>query len=362
VSYHGAVAGSQLILLGLATPSTAEPLTVTRSESLKNRDLYGVGADGTLVCHQVSMSRATIIDGRVEVLLHAGDGLLPGAIMLGKDGGLACLTIAQQGEGEGVYATLANVTLATLLDGDAELPEEGLLTGFTTRIEKGEIIVDWAEAEGVLITEDSIVSVFMAATCNPYLNYDEVRSAVTQTRFPAFPGTQVQVWIAVSKASLPEPLYPEYRDEVAILQIPEAQPVDLYGMRNLRSGVTQAEAGRDGEAADFLPQTPLRRENLSDPDQHLYFQTEDTYEIATQEEGHSLMVLLYTPEGYVFSYESSYVFMPELAGSDLWICDITELAREYERFAGENRWIAGEYKVGYYVDGFEVAVVPFTLD
>lgn len=353
---------SQLILLGLATPSAAQPLTITQADHVKDRNIFGVQSDGTLVCQQVSMSRATVINGRAEVLLHAGEGLLPGAIMLGADGGIACITVYQHGEGDGVYGALANVTLSRLLDGGEALKEEGLLSEFTVRVENGGIIVDWADASGVLMTEDSIVTVFAAATCNPYLSYHEVTNGATQSLFPAYPGTQMQVWIAVSKASLAEPLYPEYREELATLQIPAAQPISLNGMRNLRSGVTTADAELDGMAEDFLPQTPLTREILSDPSRHVYFQTEDTYEVAAQEEDHSLMVLLYTPEGYVFCYESSYVFMPELCGGDLWICDITDLARKYERFAGENSWIAGEYKVGYYVDGFEVAVIPFTLD
>lgn len=362
VSFRGEVAGSQLILLGLQTDSAAQPLTVTQAEYLKSNDLYGVHADGAFAIHTATLSRSTVIDGRVEVLLSASEGLLPGAIMLGADGGLASLSVFQHGEGVGVYAAVANVTLDELLTGAADDPEEGLLRGFTVRTEKGALVVDWSTAVGVQITEGSIVNVFMAASCNPFLSYADVTDGSTSVTFPAIPGEELSVWIAVSRQELTEPVYPAYSNELIQVKVPEAAPIALHGMKNLRCGVTVAEPGLEGEAADFLPQQPLTREALSDESRAVYFQTEDTYEVDNEDSGHSLLLLLRTPEGYAFFEESSYIFMPELGGSDLWISDITGLFRSYERYAGDEPWPAGDYALIFCVDGCEVARVPFTLD
>jgi len=123
------------------------------------------------------------------------------------------------------------------------------------------------------------------------------------------------------------------------------------------------DPGKDGMATDFLPQAPLTRAALSDRSRPIYFQTEDAYEVAQTEEEHSLMLALYTPEGYVFPYTSGYIFMPEMNGSDLWVSDVSVIFEDYEQFVPEEeRWPAGEYLFVYYIDGGVVATIPFTLE
>ena len=139
-------------------------------------------------------------------------------------------------------------------------------------------------------------------------------------------------------------------------------PFSLYGHRNLRMGVTCAEPGLDGMATDFLPQQPLTRENLTNPDLAIYFQTEDAYAVTREDNAHTLMVTLYTPEGHSFCYGSGYIFMPEFNESDLWVSDITTVFEDYERFCDGEPWPAGEYTVLYTIDGGEVAHITFTLE
>lgn len=361
VAYRGEITGSRLILLGLAEESAATPLTVTKASSLMSNTIYGAAADGSFVSPEVTLSRTTVIDNRTEVLLHAAEGLLPGAIMLGADGGLACLTLWQHGEGMGVYAALANVTLGELLGGGLE--SEGLVHGFTATVEGGQIILDWSDAQGYTMTEDTVFTAYVTAICNPYLSYDELTDGETSVVFPAIPGTDMVVWIAVSEGPLEEHIFPEAAADSVLLTIPADKPFTGHGLRNLRCGVTPGETGKDGWTEDFLPQQPLTREVLSDRDTPIYFQTEDAYEIAEMEDDHSLLIALYTPEGYVFCYQSGYIFMPEMNGSDLWVSDISVIFEDYEQFVPEEeRWPAGEYAVVYYIDGGEVARVSFTLE
>ena len=94
----------------------------------------------------------------------------------------------------------------------------------------------------------------------------------------------------------------------------------------------------------------------------LYFQTEDTYSVTEQSEDHAMVIALCTPEGYTFSYESQYVFMPTLTESDLWVLDMSPLFAWYEQFVPEEeRWPAGDYAVLYCIDGCVAAEFIFSV-
>lgn len=363
ISYRGMVMGTQLITLGLATESAAEPLTVTTADYLMDYVLYGVAPDGSFVTMDVRGSRKTLLDNRAEALLYAEEGLMPGAVMFGDDFGLACVTVHQAAEGEGAYAAVADVTLASVFGGGvAAVDGAQLVSGVTAKYDNGLIVVDWSAGTGYTRTEDTIYTAYIAATTNNYLSLDVLEDGETTASFPAIPETEVMVWVVASQGDEDTQLFPETAAQMQFVTVPAAAPINLYGLRNVRMGITSGEPGVDGNAADFLPQEPLTRETLSDRDRPIYFQTEDVYTIDVQDEDHTLMVTLYTPEGYAHSYFSGYVFMPEYAASDLWISDISDIFADYEMFCEGAPWPAGEYRVLYTIDGFEVAELTFTLD
>lgn len=378
INYKGQVPGSQLITLGLATPAAAEPFTVTTADYLMDYNLYGVKADGSFVCMEVTASRNTAINNRAEVLLYAQEGLMPGAVMLGDDEGLACVTVYQMGEGEGVYAALADGTLAQLFgtqsissgvtydagkqDVTTSSGDVRLLTGVTATVSDGLITVDWSASTGYQKTDDTVFTAYITVSDNTYLSSDEVENGETSAIFPAVPGAEVMAWVAVSQGKLTGHPYPETALEAAFVTVPEPEPFTLNGLKNIRMSVTPGEPGMDGVTADFLPQEPLTREALSDRSRPIYFQTEDTYTCDAEDDDHTLMVTLYTPEGYSFYYFSGYVFMPEYAQSDLWMSDISDVFADYERFCPDEPWPAGEYTVLYTIDGGEVARITFTLE
>ena len=117
-----------------------------------------------------------------------------------------------------------------------------------------------------------------------------------------------------------------------------------------------------GMTGSFLPQQPITRGVLSNPANAIYFQTEDTYAIDKTVDGNPMLIILRTPEGYAFAYESSYVFAPEYASGDLWVADVTAAFDGYRQFARENAWPAGEYAVQYVINGCEAGRVTFTLE
>ena len=257
---------------------------------------------------------------------------------------------------------MADVTLATLFPPAKPEPTQGLLQEFTARYEAGLLIVDWADAVGVEITEDTVFYVYTLVDGNLYLSWDQLTCEDTTTTFPAAPGTEVGVWIGASQGETDEQFYPEQAGEMLQVTIPEAEPFTLNGLRNVRMGVTPGEPGMEGVATDFLPQEPLTREVLADRSRPIYFMTEDTYTCTAEDDDHTLLVTLYTPEGHTFNYFSGYVFMPEYAGSDLWVSDISAIFEDYERFCEGTPWPAGEYTILYTIDGGEVAHLTFNLE
>ncbi|MBQ7848885.1 MAG: hypothetical protein IJ343_04100 [Clostridia bacterium] len=371
ISYRGEIIGSQLITLGLATQSAAQPLPVTTAEYLTDFTLYGASASGGMTAMQVTASRVTVIDDRAEALVTAQEGMLPGAVMLGGDGGLACITAYQYGEALGTYAAIADTTLGRLSSTADEEPQTHapgpdapqLLKDFSVTVAEGRLTVDWSEALTAPVTEETVFTVYASIVTNPYLSYDKVTGGETSTSFLAVPGTEVMVWVVRSEGELTEAVSPASSAEVRFAAVPPAEPFTLNGFRNLRCGVTTGAPGLEGTPAEFLPQVALNRETLSDPEAVFYFQTEDAYQVAAEDDAHSLLISLYMPGGEVYFYQSGYIFMPEMNGSDLWVADITSIFEDYARFTLENqRWPAGEYVFAYTIDGREVARIPFTLD
>ena len=355
------VAGTRLAMLTLATPAAAEPLVVTTADYLLDYMIYGVNGKGEFVAMALRNTRLTLLDGRTEALLYAAEGLLPGAIVLGDDFGLACITVYQAAEGNGVYATVTDTTLLQVKT-ESLAADAYLLQGIAATCEKGLVVVDWSAARGYVADAGLTYTAFIVGGNNLYVTHVKAADGVTTAHFPAAPGTQVAVWVVASRGGDAMQVYPQAIDELTLVTIPEAQPVDLYGLTNLRMGIAPGQPGLDGLIADFLPQVAITREMLTDPDTAIYFMTEDTYTCTAEDSDHTLMVTLYTPAGYTFYYHSGYVFMPEYAAGDLWMTDVSAMFADCAAFSGEEPWPAGEYTILYTIDGAEVNRLTFTLE
>lgn len=380
--YRGEIAGSPLLLLGFAGESKAEPVSITQSGPLERYTLLGMDRTGQLVQQPVSAERRSLIDGHSAVLLSAQEGLLPGAVMLDAQGNVACMVVSQHGEGEGVYAALTNVALYALLVDDtvpceavsyteaqpaAEIPlnsqpDDGLVHDFTASEENGVMTVDWTAGTGYTLTDSTEFTVYTVTGANPYLNYFSVTGETT-VEIAVLPETELLLWITHSENGETEMVYPTYEPGSYLLVTTEpAEPFTLNGFTNVRCSLTPCAEVDTLTPADFLPQLPLTREVLADRDTPLYFQTEDTYSVTEESGDHPMLLALYTPEGYTFCYESSYIFMPEMVEGDLWLADVSELFASYEQFVDESaRWPAGDYAFVYYIDGQVAGEIAFTL-
>lgn len=353
---------TRILLMTMETPGAAEPLLASASSSPQENALIGVTADGAYVSMPVTLPRMSALDNRAELLLTAEDGLMPGAVMIGADGGVAVLVVSAHGEGEGAYTALCNVTLSALLRRVGDERESMLLEYFDVTCEKGVITADWSRAANIDAAKDMHLTVYYSIDANPFLSYATPDEGETEMAFPAVPGTRVVMWIMASAQEDAETLYPQYSEEMAVVDVPQGERFTLNNFANKHVGIAAGPGGLD-TATTFLNEQPITRDIIADPDMHIYFQTEDTYQVEEEDSDHALLVTLRTPEGYALYSFGNYIFMPELCGGDLWLLDITDLFLTYEEFAGKDSvWPAGEYSVIYCIDGFEVNRLTFTLD
>lgn len=221
----------------------------------------------------------------------------------------------------------------------------------------GFIHVDWSDCA---VPEEKTVITFLLYENNAYYSYTVTDSTEGETRFVGIPGARCAIW-AVAAEDRDAFLTPTTSTQSVTLTLPEAQPITLNGLTNLRCAVTVCADPNADQNGEYLPVLPVTREALERGDS-LFFQTEDTYTVAEAAEGYALNVVLTMPDGTRLASPGEYSFLPEYSASDLWVMDITDLADGYTTMLDGAPWPAGVYTVGYYIGGQAVAELTFTLE
>lgn len=377
--YAGQIIGTGLALLTLDGRSSAVPLELTASATAA-LTLYGADAQGA-AAWPVTLARTDADENYGSVLLSSAEGLLPGAVLLGEDGGIAAIVTSQRGEGRGVYEALTGTAMASALGGvrpgaapeagnapaagetpaAAENADAGLVYEVFASYADGAVTLDWTDSAGYPEGDDVYFSVFFSIGANLYYNYIPVPLGATVQKITVPPGKNVFCWVAYSRGEHVKNMMPgDEQDALAVVDTGKVMLQTDNGYRNVSSSVTVAAPGLSAEPS--LPLVPLTREALADERLTVYYQTEDTYQVTQASEDHLLLLTLYTPEGYVFCEEGRYSYMPELCASDAWVYDVGALFDAYLAFGMLDDGLpAGEYKVICYIDGKLGGGAVFTL-
>lgn len=232
-----------------------------------------------------------------------------------------------------------------------------LVENLTVTEENGFIIVDWSNC-GVPTWKK--VTAYITYEGNAYYSYISAKANEGSVRFVSIPGAKCVVW-AVAAELENTFLNPVTQAQCVVLQTAAPQPIDLNGLRNLRCGLAFSADDAADEKGEYLPETPVTRQALSSGEA-LYFQTEDAYTVAEEISGYAVALVLTTTDGTRMMHAGAYTFQPELADSDLWLMNITELTEGYTSILNGADWPAGEYTVAYYIGGMTVAEISFTLE
>lgn len=259
----------------------------------------------------------------------------------------------------GEYAFTVQAT-GTPAPAPTEVPapaESGFLHDISVTHEAGLITVDWADCA---VPQGKKVTAYVLYEGNTYYTFNEPMEGLTSVTFPSIPGVSCMVWAAYADEGHPQ-MVPDSPAQCVILEAAPAEAFALHGFANIRSGVAVSEDPDAAQKAEYLPEASLTRDLLTGSS-HVYFQTEDTYAVTEESGDHILIVALHTPEGMHFLTAGGYTFAPEFSSSDLWLLEITQLLRDYEQMVHTEPWPAGEYTVGYYIDGQVAAEIVFTLE
>lgn len=364
----GQVAGSGLALVTLAGSSSAVPLDVTASTDAA-LTLTGVNRAGETLTLPVTHARTDADERYGSVLLSSEEGLLPGAVMPGADGGIAAIVTSQRGEGRGVYEALTGADMAKALGGAgtaaAEAPADdadadaGFVYEVFSAYADGAITLDWTDSAGYPEGDDVYFSVYFVLGLNPYYNYVPVQPGQTRQQIPVPPGQTVICWVGYSRGEHRHDMMPGNDQPYITVNTGNVALLTDNGFRNVSCSVTMAAPGHEDAAS--LPIVPVTREALADESLALYYQTEDTYLVTETSDDHMLLLTLYTPGGQVFCSEGRYTYMPELCAGDAWVMDLSALVTSCRTYGLQDDLPAGEYKVVCYIDGKLAGGAVFTL-
>ena len=333
------------------------PIVITKAEGAKLYDLDGneyydlLQAGGPTIIG----SNDPVVRQKVHELLDtcarfSGGTLLPGDYTL---------SYSIAGLRAGTYAFTVQPTGDPAPDDGAAEETGAILRGITAEYRNGLFTLDWSAAQ---VPQGAKVTAYLLLDGNQYYTYYGMNDGETAVDFPAVPGVAGMVWAAWSMEGTGQPVFPQYQEEFVTLIPPEGTPYTLNGFTHLRGGLTLTDRADPESTPAFLPETALTREALLDDGLRLVLQTEDTYQVAEESAGHPLVFSLFTPEGWIFTEQGAYTFMPDVAASDLWLRDLSSIVQSYVSFAGEDAWPAGEYTFGYYIDGQTAAEYTFTLE
>lgn len=358
-----------LLLLELDKESPAAPLLLGSSDT---DDLVSVGirGDGTVISADVRHVSTVPYRGENCLLLTAEEDLLPGSVILGANGDLAGVVVAEYGEGAGRYVAMPAETIYQLLAEDTQSMDEGWqeslpdgsswLKDVSVTAKPGMLLVDWSASEIENLSEDSVFEVFFADMANPYYSYVQVDGSERQAELPAVPGREYMVWVQHAHG---EAVTDGYRpDEFAVqVRTEDAAPMELYSYADTTFylGAVPAEQAEDVEGL-VTPLEAITAEALSDSTTALCLQAVSTYEIDQTTEA-ALLVTLFTPEGFVFMEDAGFIYEPSLADEDIWHVDVTELFSDYSLYNGTESMASGEYTLAYYLDGCLANSLQWTL-
>ena len=271
----------------------------------------------------------------------------------GKVAGVHPFTVTEKSAAE-----IAAEEALAAAEAEKNKPTSGLVTGVTTKYKNGSVILSWSEEN---IPDGAILDAYCLYEGNSYYVYQRMQAGQNHTEFFTVPGRNTVLWVTWSLDAFPELFEPQHESDYIIVPAVPEEAFTLNGFKNHHLSIVPSDDPAAVDRGERLPEVPLTRELLSNRDLYLYFQTEDTYQVTENSEGHPMQLVLCTPEGLCFAQPLEYLFDAKLQASDLWLFDISSLCRDYESLIC-GAWPAGHYRLLYCIDGQVAGEYHFTLE
>ncbi|MBQ8201900.1 MAG: hypothetical protein IJZ74_09050 [Clostridia bacterium] len=355
VTYTGVITDTGVALVGLATESAAEPVGLTNSDQVAQSIVQAVDGEGKALQSSLLNVRMSVYNGREAVLLTVEDAMPLGAVMLGEDGGVACMTVAQYSESHNTYTTLMVSVLAqVLLDATAEEDAQSEWLEPALTWENGYFCVDWSEQA----REDGVYSVALAAKENAYYSAHHVSDGVTSMELALPPGHTYVVLVqwAADDDALQSAF--EWKEAVS-LAVPAAEFTGYeFTQQCWLAGV---KAGEDVTGRVLPEWTGMTAASLMDEGMDYYLQIRNTYAVS-EELSMALSLEMIAPDGQVYYEQHSYLFDPAIAADDSFAMPLDDLLASCAEFSEGGVLQSGAYTIRYSIGGGVAGTVSFTLE
>lgn len=302
-----------------------------------------------------------------------------GAPVTDGQGALVGLVAAVWGEGVNEYVVLPagsavemlkngiDENSATIYDGVSDAlnglqekqqitVDERWLRGFSVSTKDAKITVDWSAVQHTAAEGEKYFVIFMDIA-NPFYSYMDVAGDRTSVSFYAAPERSYAVWV---QCCMPENFSSSIdMSAMQLITTEKAVPFEKYAYRDneLYLGVIPAGSEENTEKAEKLEKITVA--DILDQETDFCLQAVSQYEV-TEETTVTMQTVLITPEGYAFSLDSSYIFMPDIMDNDVWNVQLEYVFENYQQFSGFIS--TGEYSVAYYFDGQLVGSLTFTIE
>lgn len=349
-----------LVLLKLETPSPAAPL----SEGQLSSELLVLGfrRDGTpCIAPAISPSMIPYGDDEFQLLYTAPEALLPGSVLADAGFGLSGVATAAYGEGVNRLVALPYEMLYDRLI-SATMPEGvSWIDGFTATAGTGAIQVDWSMCNTTCDRGDCVTGLFFSDAANPFFTYFKADEGKTSTEILAAPGRTYRVWLQHAHGDLTIEVNRPAR-YAATVTLPPAQPYAQFNFADQEIYLGYTPVGQESLYLTKVPPLEaITAQALEDPNISLFLQVTSTYTVEENSEC-DLLILLSTPEGYLFSHQGRFLFDTGLQDQDTWHANITKLFRDYLAFNQAGHMTSGEYTLSYCLDGAFVNQITWTLE
>lgn len=333
-------------LLQLATPSSAQPMTLANYDASTLPYIFGTDAKGKTGMVPLYQVLYGMIGGREALVLSGEEGLLPGAVTVDEKGALVGLVVSQRMEGMGMYSALEPDGLYAFLTGDTSksfLPLElSWRTGFLT--------ITWKDQQ----RQSGLYVITLSGAENVYYTSYEQEISKKSIDIAVAPGhtyyVQVQ-WAESADAAL-EPDW----SAMTTYTVP-ALPLTWYGFSQ-ECHLSSAPAGQ--EITQLLPEmTLISVDTLTDPASSRYLQVTSRYD-TDGEFQYPMTLTLIGPDGQFYCEEMAFTFSEEYEADDTFVLPVDDLLASCAQFSGGTLQ-AGDYRLCYSVAGYEAGEYAFTV-
>ncbi len=348
VSTWEKVGDDGLVLMTLAEPSSAQPVTLANYDAQSLPYVFGADASGGIGAAPMYNVLYAMYGGKRALQLSGSEGMLPGAIMADEKGQLVGLVVTQQMEGVGMYVALEPDTIYTAVTGERItgdfLPVKASWNG-------GLLTLTWTDGA----RDSGMYIITFSGEENSYYTSFEVEKGKKsfEMAVPAGHTYHYQVQWAESAAKARE------LDWGALdsYTVPEAELIQF----GFRQQCYLASAPKGQEVTRLLPEMEfISADTLSDENTGLYFQVIASYEITASLEM-PMTVSLAAPDGQFYFEEMLFTFSTENMANDTFIVSLDSLFASCRDFSGMGSLPEGEYLLQYTIAGRVAGEYPFTV-